>query len=1438
MDYSDNRNGHMEEKMKTKKWIIIPIVFLLVIQPFYSIIGSSSKAAAQGIPFVGGDGTSENPYQIATAEQLNEVRNYLDKDFVLIADIDLEGYSNWVPIAGFRGSFNGDWHVISNLKIIESNNNTGLFSFVDNATLKNFTLKDAQINGANQTAILAGQAYNSTVIEGVTIDGGTVNATGGVAGGLVGYAANVIFNKVSSSATVSSSADNVGGLIGFSQSANTLKDAYSTGNVTGSFNVGGLIGQANNSIIENTYATGKVVSNGNGGGLIGSIDTTVTNSFYDLETTSLIDDSGKGSPKTTEDMKLESTYTNWGFGDTWGLDQNKNNGYPYLLSSNTNLSNLTIPLFSVNESFSPNKLDYTVTVPIGTTEIALSATPADIKVSVTIPGAVDDSVALDSDGQTTISVEVKAEDGTTKTYMITVVTEATLSNNANLSNLTLSQGTLSPSFALGTTEYKASVGNEISSIEVTPMLDDSTATMTVNGSLATSGNAQNVSLNVGENLITIVVTAQDGKTTTYTIEVTRGNSLGNGEDPDSNAGNPPSENSCISGLGDGLTPENPIIICTAEDLDNIRNGMDKHYKLGQDIDLESYVSEGGPAYNNGKGWAPIGSMSEPFTGTLDGNNFEIKNLKINRPNEMFVGLFGGTYDPAWDQEANMNNGVIDFSSQRITFNNIKLRNVNIIGDYTVGALAASISRGGINNSSVTGIVEGISSVGDLAGNNAYTFISRSWSDATVIGKVCDPTNLYIACGTTGGLVGHNSGQITESFAVGDVNGLKNVGGLVGVGWNYDIINSYSAGTVTGKMSVGGIVGSLDHSTDIINSYSISKVYPTPDSESTTIGGLVGAPYSGPFGEPSGPFITFGISSYWDVTVSSIEARESEYGTPVTNSLDMMKKSTFVNWDTENVWYITCDGESGYPALKWMMSEIPTDRSCSGSGMENPNEPETPEIPETETPSVPETPNTGGSETETPSKPHTGGNKGGSGNSSSNTEIITVDVDGKNGENLNKTPIKRTTESNGVVKDFVTMPDTIAKDTVQKAKESGNDTARIIIPDDKDIVSETNVEVPKSALTELKSGELNLDIYTENATVSIPKASLKDFNEDLYFRLIPIKKEAQRKEVEDRARVEKIVKDMAQDQSIEVVARPMTIETNMQNRPVTLILPLRNVQLPTDEAEREKFLKELVIFIEHSDGEKELVKANVVQYNEGQLGLEFGVNKFSTFTILHMEGFEEEAAEHGTHTPYIIGFGTEFRPNQPVTRAQMARMLARNLDATPSTQAYADIPATHWVYNEVMEVKGAGIMTGKTATTFDASGHVTRAQMAGIAYRWIQNECGKGANAFDSCAKLKNIPNANFTDVSSNHWAFEAINFMKDSKMMEGFEDNTFRPNENLTRAQAVKVLNDLFKRGPLTGIKTPSFEDVTPAHWAFEEIEEAARTHTINFDENGQEILK
>jgi tRNA threonylcarbamoyladenosine modification (KEOPS) complex Pcc1 subunit len=123
----------------------------------------------------------------------------------------------------------------------------------------------------------------------------------------------------------------------------------------------------------------------------------------------------------------------------------------------------------------------------------------------------------------TVVLTFDYSDGTDPELTITI-TDSTpaVSSDAALSALTISAGTLTPDFASGTTSYTASVANSVSSADVTATVNQADATLTINDSAAVSSTASTVDLNVGENIITILVTAQDGSTTrTYALTITR-----------------------------------------------------------------------------------------------------------------------------------------------------------------------------------------------------------------------------------------------------------------------------------------------------------------------------------------------------------------------------------------------------------------------------------------------------------------------------------------------------------------------------------------------------------------------------------------------------------------------------------------------------------------------------------------------------------------------------------------------------------------------------------------------------------------------------------------------------------------------------------------------------------------------------------------------------
>ncbi len=198
-------------------------------------------------------------------------------------------------------------------------------------------------------------------------------------------------------------------------------------------------------------------------------------------------------------------------------------------SSADTLSGLAVDQGALNPSFDPGALNYTDSVDNSVTTIDVTPTADEPHASVTVNGAavasgVPDSVPLEV-GPNTIDVSVTAADGVTEQDYIITVTRAASSDDT-LSSM-LVNGTTVSGFSLTTLNYTDSVANSIASIDVTPTASNANATIAiaVNGgtpAAVASGTAYPVSLDVGDNTIDMLVTAQDGITQqTYTIDVNR-----------------------------------------------------------------------------------------------------------------------------------------------------------------------------------------------------------------------------------------------------------------------------------------------------------------------------------------------------------------------------------------------------------------------------------------------------------------------------------------------------------------------------------------------------------------------------------------------------------------------------------------------------------------------------------------------------------------------------------------------------------------------------------------------------------------------------------------------------------------------------------------------------------------------------------------------------
>ena len=246
----------------------------------------------------------------------------------------------------------------------------------------------------------------------------------------------------------------------------------------------------------------------------------------------------------------------------------------------------------------------------------------------------------------------------------------------------------------------------------------------------------------------------------------------------------------------------------------------------------------------------------------------------------------------------------------------------------------------------------------------------------------------------------------------------------------------------------------------------------------------------------------------------------------------------------------------------------------------------------------------------------------SSSSASNVQYRTVEVKPGNADKaVSQITIERLTDSNGIKRDQVTFRQDKALETVRKLKEEGGDIARIIIPGNTDEVSETLISLPYDATKVLTDSSVGLQIESKDIKMGISgeffKQAAQGFIQDIYFRLIPVRETEKKETVVNRTVLEVGNLYKSGENNISVLGTPVTIETNMSSSEMDITLPLTGIQLPSAPEEREGFLKQLAVYIEHSDGEKELVQGEITEYGEGVFGIRFHIKKFSTFTIVRV-----------------------------------------------------------------------------------------------------------------------------------------------------------------------------------------------------------------------------
>ena len=202
-----------------------------------------------------------------------------------------------------------------------------------------------------------------------------------------------------------------------------------------------------------------------------------------------------------------------------------------------------------------------------------------------------------------------------------------------------------------------------------------------------------------------------------------------------------------------------------------------------------------------------------------------------------------------------------------------------------------------------------------------------------------------------------------------------------------------------------------------------------------------------------------------------------------------------------------------------------------------------------------------------------------------------------------------------------------------------------------------------------------------------------------------------------------------------------------------------------------------------------------------------------------------------HYAYIVGYpDSTVRPQNGITRAEVAtiffRLLTdetRNANSTKSN-SYSDVAAGAWYNHAVSTLSAMGIVKGDSHGKFNPNAPITRAEFAAIAAR------------FDDKA---NTTAVDFSDIAS-HWAKDEISAAANNGWINGYTDGTFRPNNKITRAEAMTLVNRVLKRLPETAedlhndmIKWSDNSDTSA--WYYLAVQEATNSHYYDIKENKHE---
>ena len=244
-----------------------------------------------------------------------------------------------------------------------------------------------------------------------------------------------------------------------------------------------------------------------------------------------------------------------------------------------------------------------------------------------------------------------------------------------------------------------------------------------------------------------------------------------------------------------------------------------------------------------------------------------------------------------------------------------------------------------------------------------------------------------------------------------------------------------------------------------------------------------------------------------------------------------------------------------------------------------------------------------------------------------------------------------------------------------------------------------------------------------------------------------------------------------------------------------------------------------------------------QFTAGNWKSPAALNIVNTYRTYHPSTPSKPTLNTGDHYAYVMGYpdGT-VRPNGSITRAEVSAILFRLLsDKTrdeyfTTESSFTDVKAGAWYNNSIATLEKAGVIVDTAkGGAFRPNEAITRAELAAMLAQFSDAKPVKGVK---------------FSDVSAEHWAYEAIAIAAKMGWIEGYPDGTFRPDATITRAEMMTLVNRALERVPsdedhlLSKRVMLTFPDCKSGDWFYIAVQEATNSHTYEraaTEKNGDE---